>query len=391
MRIPHYWLYIFLLATAALFFFYKANQSSLSYDFAPAFDGNDYRQIYEYFTGQREAYQVPFPFNQRILVPWQASIIGTDIISSFQWLNLAFSLLAILVLFRLWRMLGLELWAFLFGFGWLLFHWTGMIRLNAFDPITVDLPLYAFQGLFLLIILKRKFAWLLLLGPIACLQKESFLGILIITTLYAWYHNRKRQDGYFDMKWLLLAVLLSAGVSQLARYYFPPIETDKSAIITLLYHARQVVVEPMKLIRWLLAAFMAFGPMLIGGIFSGSQRRHYDLRKNLLLTLTVLYLGYGLLAGGDMTRIIFLGFPFIMTAILYELRDFIPKKIGLLAILSLPLMSLLSTIPDPAFEWQRWQNWYPEFAETKFLMILGTYLIVSILLVRSVIKPKSSL
>lgn len=390
MRLPQYWLYIFLIITAALFFLYQEKQPPLSYDFAPAFDGNDYRQAYEYFTGQQENYEVSFPFNQRILVPWLASLLGTDIISSFQWINLVFTMLAVWVLFMLWRKLGLELPLFLIGFGWLLLHWTGMIRLNAFDPITVDLPLYVFQGLFLLLLLHRKFIWLLLLGPLACLQKESFLGLLVMLTVYAWYHNRKQQDAYFDLKWILASAVLSLGASQVAQYFFPALETDKNSIITLLYHAKQVVMEPMNVIRWLLAAFMAFGPFLISGISAGVGRRHYDLRKNLLLLFSLQYLGYGLLAGGDMTRIIFLGFPFIMTALLYELREQSINKWLLLSLLALPFTSLWSTIPDPAFEWERWQSWYPEFAGHSTLLMLGAYLVVCLVIIYFTGKKKEA-
>lgn len=390
MRIPHYWLYIFLVFTAALFFFYQEMQAPLSYDFAPAFDGNDYRLIYEYFTGQQEAYQVPFPFNQRILVPWLASLIGSDIVSSFQWMNLLFSLLAVWVLFKLWRQLGFELYAFWVGFGWLLLHWTGMIRLNAFDPITIDLPIFAFQGLILIVLFNRKFRWLLLLGPIACLQKESFLGLLVVLALYAIYHNRKQQDGYFDLKWIGASLILSLFTAQLAQYYFPALESDKNSIITLLYHAKQVFVHPDKLIRWVLAAFMAFGPFFIAGLLTGIRRRHYDLRKNLLLVFTLLYLAYGLLAGGDMTRIIFLGFPFVMTAILYELKEAPSKRLLLLSLLALPLMSLAGTLPDPAFEWERWQSWYPEFAGSTSLIMIGGYLIVCllVLLISNKVRPR---
>jgi len=382
MRIPHYWLFIFLMLTAAAFFLYQEIQPPLSYDFAPAFDGNDYHQAYDYFTGQVDDYKVPFPFHGRILVPWLASLIGSgDAIGDFQWINLLFSLLAVWVLFKLWRQLGLELPWFILGFGWLLFHWTGMIRLNAFDPITIDVPLYLFQGLFLLILFNRKFKWLLLLGPIACIQKESFLGILVLFTAFGWYHNHKRQEGYFDLKWIVASLLLSFGASQLTQFYFPPAEAGKNSIITLLYHAREVIMEPMKLLRWLLAAFMAFGPFLIAGAFKAGQRRHYDLRKNLLWLFSILYLLYGILAGGDMTRIVFLGFPFIMTAIMYELRELKSKRLILIGLLALPLTSLLSTIPDPAFEWEHWQSWYPEFAEMKALILLAAYLSVNVIIV----------
>jgi hypothetical protein len=46
--------------------------------------------------------------------------------------------------------------------------------------------------------------------------------------------------------------------------------------------------------------------------------------------------------------------------------------------LSLPLTFLIRTIPDPAFEWEKWQNWYPEFASLQTVGFYGLYLILSI-------------
>lgn len=374
MRIPQYWLYIFLFTTAALFFLYKETQSPLSYDFAPQFDGNDYRLAYEYFTGQTTDYKVPFPFHSRIVVPWLAAQINSgDIISDFQWVNLLFALLATWMLFLLWRQLGFELKWFIVGFGWLLFHWTGMIRLNAFDPITVDMPLYVFQTLLIWFVIKRKFAWLLILAPIAILQKESFLGLTVCLLAYGWYHNRKRQDAFYNLKWMLTGLLLAVISLQTVNYLLPYDEKGKNSLVTLLYHAREVVLHPFELVRWLAAAFMAFGPFLVAGILKGAKRRHYDHRKNLLILFSVIYLLYGILAGGDMTRIIFLGFPFIMTWVMYELQELKAKQVFLLVLLALPLTYITQSIPDPAFEWERWQSWYPEFAPSQQVLLVLVY------------------
>ncbi|GAB5525755.1 MAG: hypothetical protein Roseis2KO_36270 [Roseivirga sp.] len=379
MRIPHYWLYIFLLATAGLFFFYQQNQPALSYDFAPQFDGNDYRAIHDYFVGNIAEYEVSFPFHSRILVPWLAAQLNTgNIIHDFQWINLAFSLLSVFMLFQLWRMLGLELRWFFIGFGWLLLHWTGMIRLNAFDPITVDVPLFFFQALFIWLIFKRKFAWLLLLGPVATLQKESFVALLLILTAYGWYHNKREDDAYFDLKWIIGALALSILAKAAVNQYFSPVEAGRGAVITLLYHAKEAILHPFELVRWLVAAFVAFGPLLMAGVFKAVKRPYYDNRRNLLILFSGLYLAFGILAGGDMTRIIYLGFPFIATWLMYEFRELQGKTLWLLVCLSLPLTFLIKTIPDPAFEWDRWQNWYPEFASMQTVGYFGIYFLISL-------------
>ncbi|MFT7381901.1 MAG: hypothetical protein ACI9Z3_001794, partial [Roseivirga sp.] len=99
MRIRWHWLYIFLAIGTAAFFFYKQYQQPLSYEFASQFDGNDYTNSYQYFSGILNNYEVAFPFNGRILVPWLAAQINSgDIIADLQWINLAFTLAAIIVL-----------------------------------------------------------------------------------------------------------------------------------------------------------------------------------------------------------------------------------------------------------------------------------------------------
>ena len=386
MRIRQYWLIIFLALGTATFFFYQEQQVPLTYHFAEDFDGNDYEHIYNYFTESEDTFKVPFPFHQRILVPYLAAQLDTgDIIRDFQWVNLAFTLLAILVTFSLWRMLGFDLKWIWFGFIWLLFHWSGLIRLNAFDPITVDLPIYAFQGLFLIILFKRKYLHLLWLAPLATSQKESFIGLMIVLILYAWWHNRKTEDGYYDPKILGAALGLSIATQFVIDYYFPASREGKGALITIAYHAKEALLNPFELIRWLAAISMAFGPAIWIAVYQYGKTHRYDNKRNLLVLFSGLYLVYGILAGGDMTRIVFLGFPFILTWIIYELRDCGSQFRLWLLLLSLPLFMLHAHIPDPAWERELWQSWYPEFMGQRMALIILAY----VLLITSRLYTKS--
>ena len=381
MRIRLFWLAIFLGIATATFFFYQTEQAPITYSIAPAFDGNDYTHIYNYFVGLEESYNVPFPFNGRIFVPWLAAQINSEnIIQDFQWVNLFFTLASVIVLFMLWRQLGFDLKWFVAGFFWLLFHWTGMIRLNAFDPITVDLPLYLFQALLLLIILKRKFFWLLILAPLATAQKESFLALIIILTAYGFWHNRKTDEGYYPIPLLISAVALSIITKFSLAHFFPPIEEGKGAVITLLYHAKEAILHPFEIMRWLVAMFVAFGPALfLAGRKYGRSYR-YDNIRNILLIFTLTYLAFGILAGGDMTRIIYLGFPFIATWIMFELREIKTLSLLILGLFSLPLMMLHQHLPDPAYQMELWQSWYPEFTNTNTVLMYLAYGIIATLI-----------
>ena len=80
-----------------------------------------------------------------------------------------------------------------------------------------------------------------------------------------------------------------------------------------------------------------------------------------------------------MTRIVFLGFPFIMTWILFELKNFEKGSVLWLIILSLPLFMFHAQIPDPAWQRSLWESWYPEFnAPILTLTVLAYVMIISI-------------
>jgi hypothetical protein len=382
MRVKHYWLFFFLMLGLLSFFFYQWNQPHLSYPLAETFDGNDYQQAYQYFTGQQADYLVPPPFHKRILIPFLASRAKRGIIEDFQLINLIFSLFSIWITFVLWRRLGIELKWMLFGFIWLLFHWTGMIRLNAFDPITVDVALYFFQALLLWIIIERRFFWLLLLAPLATAQKESFIGIMIILSLYALWHNHKEKDGYYNIGIILISTALSLLALITIEHYFPPSYEGRGAFIMLAYQMKQTLLNPFKLVRWIGAVSMAFGPLLWLALFHYKKHFYLENRRNLLAILTLVSLGYGLLAGGDSTRIIFLGFPFIMTFALSETQNS-TSKIQVISLLSLPLMMLPFTIPDPAYAWDAWLQWYPEFAQEAVVCIVLFYTIAAALFIKN--------
>ena len=382
MRVKTHWLYFYLALTIAAFFFFQKYQPALTYEFAESFDGNDYRYAYQFFSGQSDDYSVPPPFHQRILVPFMASWLGNGILQDFQLVNLMFSILSVWIIFLLWRRLGLEFKWIMFGFIWLIFHWSGLIRLNAFDPITVDVPIYFFQGLLLLVVFNRKFKALLWLAPLATAQKESFIGFMVVLLLYAIWHNRKFQDGYFLLKPIIAATLLAISCKLLTSYYFPPTEPGRGALVMIAYQAKQLLQDPFEIIRWLAAISMAFGPILWLSLKNIGKLKPAQAKNNLLFLWAMLSLGYGLLAGGDMTRISFLGFPFVMTWSLLALQEKDFTHFQLLAILSLPLMMLHTQIPDPAFQWDLWQQWYPEFANHRFvLMVIGYTFMVSLILI----------
>lgn len=134
---------------------------------------------------------------------------------------------------------------------------------------------------------------------------------------------------------------------------------------------------------------MAFGPALWLAINRYRKTNRYDNTRNLLLIYSGLYLAFGILAGGDMTRIIFLGFPFIATWIIYELQEIDLSKLVLLGFLSLPLTFIWKTIPDPAWQWEAWESWYQEFAGAETVLIVLVYVIMVSIILTKTLRPKT--
>jgi len=383
-----------LLVTTAAFVFYFYHQPVASYAQVPLMDANQYLKSYHYFKGDTAFYQVIFPINARILVPWLATLIpATDADCAFQILNLVFSLLSVGILLRLWQQMKFGYELIFIGFFWLLFHWTGLIRLNAFDPVTVDVPLYLFQTLFLWIVLRRQWVHLWWLAPLATIQKESFPALLIVLLLYGWLYNRYTKTRTFPVWPLAMCLVLAAISKAVVNYYFPPVKPGNS-LITILFFIKESLIDPFRLVRWIAGVFVAFGGWLLlvlwqwtsTGAFAKlkntllTKPRQWPVFKNtttdLLLLFSVTYLGLSLLAGGDFTRIVFLGFPFVMTYILLVIRQCSQKLRIAAGLLSLPLMRLTEIIPDPAADWTAFINWYPEFATWPVVCQLWVYGVV---------------
>lgn len=226
----NYWQAAILLVVGlGFFFFYRDLQPPVDYPQAPLFDGNQYLKIRAFLAGNTESYQVSFPYNGRVLVPFLSLLVPVeDPIAAFEILNLLFTLASLGVIFLLWKDLRLSPLYRFAGFFWLVFHWTGIVRLNLFDPVTVDLPLYLFQALLVLIVLRKKFFWLLGLAPIATAQKESFLVLMMVLSAYGLFYRReldKKDLTYIGLA-LLLSLLVKVGLSRI----FPPLEPDRNLL-----------------------------------------------------------------------------------------------------------------------------------------------------------------
>lgn len=361
---------ILLLVTLALYAFYFQFNETVDLETCRLCDAKEYNKVYSFFKTGVES-QIPFPFYSRPLIPFLASLIPVGNVSTaFHIINLIFILLSVLTIHSLWNILSIKPWLKWIGFIWLLTHWSGLIRYNLFDHLTVDTPLYFVQPLSLILFFKRKYKWFYLLTPLAILQKESFLAItIVLLCLHIWM---ERKDWFQLGKHLLFSLMLGVFIQKAALFLLPEQLDQRSSFLAILYHGKLALDEPSRFIRWFSAFGSAFGvlPFLI--LFNIKSFKLQNQKELTLLILSIMYGLFGLLAGEDMTRILFLGFPFIMTLSLLLFQN---ESKWLMAIgLSLSAISL-HLYPFPVDN-----KWGVDYAALGFVYQWALYFFMAVIL-----------
>ena len=102
----------FFIATLAvlLYLVYHLFQSHISYELEPLLDGHHYLRAHLYFNGNINNYNVGFPFNTRIGVPFLASLVPTDDpIINFKVIHILFVVASCFVITEIHKQLAREI------------------------------------------------------------------------------------------------------------------------------------------------------------------------------------------------------------------------------------------------------------------------------------------
>lgn len=366
--------------------YYSNKQESITYKDCALCDGKQYLAAYDYFKGNSATYQVKFPFHSRVAVPWLAAQLPTNNAQqALGWLHWGFTLLAVHLLLFCWQTLKLPLHLQAVGLGWLLFHWTGIVRFNVYDYATVDLPLYLLHGLLLCWLARPRWLWLVVIvTPVAVAQKESWLAVLLVWAVYEVIQQRffSVQANYRRLGWLGVAVALGVCTKVWLNQWFVPIGGEgKNSIITILFFVRETLQNPLDLLRWVVAMFVGFGGWwLLAWQNLDKPHKSLDILPQLIL-FSILHLLLGILAGRDMTRIMFLGYPFIMTLILWLIQAENKGVLAMVAVISLPILRVLSSIPLQTTQNEAFKTWFPEYANLGIVAAWATYMVISFWLI----------
>jgi hypothetical protein len=328
----------------------------------PRMDAHKYAAMYDYFLGSTPVYQISFPFNTRILVPWLAAQLPFEKIDSFLIINGVFVVLTVLLLTALWLRLGIK-WQFIgAALFWILLHWKGLLRMYLPDPLTADVMGYFLMSIWLYCLSfgpnfgspkpldynkfdAYKGSLVLLIAVLGVLQKESFLAVILVSIFIA----NQKQNRFFVALCFVISVILYLTISYLYPSY--PTNWRNNPLVTIARMARHYITQPNLLPTILTSWLLAFGTFwlsLIGSKTNSSTTNHSHIAHHTssIQLLAILWLLLSILGGGDTARIAYNGLPFVMTYFLLKLNKKPVWVAYFIVLTALPLMRLPSLEPD---------------------------------------------
>lgn len=357
--------------SAVVYLTYAMVQPTYSYELLDKrFDAHKYAESYRYFRGLTPDYLLSFPFNTRILSPWLAAHFPFhDLKIDFVGLNGLFVVLTVGLLTLIWQRLHFRLSVIGLGLFWIFFHWKGLVRMYLPDPVTADVGSYFWLTLLLFFLVSESKKWLfiVLVAALGTLQKESLMAVIGSMALWngvnSFVFNQSKRPFFIALSALLVALL----VYYVASYFFPSPTSDwrNNSLVTLLRVGKRYLVEPELLVRIPISWLLAFGTLWLSAspskrfislswkeksvqnppLLQGEGDSGGEVKTHLQIQL-ILWLFLSLFGGGDTSRILFNGMPFVLTFLLLRLNQQPTWVVGYVLFTSLPLMRLYELEPD---------------------------------------------
>lgn len=166
---------------------------------------------------------------------------------------------------------------------------------------------------------------------------------------------------------LLSAFLIAVLAHYLVSFFFPASTSDwrNNSLISLSRGVKRYILQPELFLRLPISWLLAYGTLWLALLRSSSPsllpHSHYSQRRLPLLTPHFcLWLLLSVFGGGDTTRILFNGMPFVLTFLLLKLNQQPKWVVWYLLFTSLPLMRLNELEPDLGLYPQATQRWCVE-------------------------------
>lgn len=346
-----------------LLILFIANNLILVFDYtsislpAISLDSYGYIQFYEFFRHGIWGY-VREDHSRRIFTPFLASLLPTeDPVAAFKIVNIIFINLTVVALYQLWRKLKINPYYILIAFLWLFLHQYGVIRFYNFYPTSIDVPAFLFLTLLVYAIFTNRYAWLLWLSPLASTHQIALL-VFVFTLLfykvgsYVIFPARQSVENKKTIGIIFASILLSLFCTYLISFFVFPYQSGTT--LYLIYRGLLSVagVRPLNMFIMILSYCYCYGGLLVLATqcaLSAYPRRDF---YNILLLFFAINFAFGWITMS--TRVVFMGYPFIMTFILLSINALRPTIVTIAFVLSIPLMRLVGfpffLESDPIFE-----------------------------------------
>lgn len=308
---------------------------------------------------------IEHPFNLRIAAPWivsgMVSLGAPDFTQAFLWLNYAAASAFVVCVYGAMRGMGFRSPEFFIVILWFFLHPLGF-RLYYTVPASVDPLAYAFLAaiLWLFVARQRTAMWLVVLA--ALFVKESFQFIAMIGGLaeaaHAFFNRGEERRKAIASALGGVAAILAYKISQhafLSGVFPQKQEYYIGAVLVLGYWGLQAIKDPSRFIVWAGAFFCSTG--FFSAYLLGKWRWMIEPEKARL----TLFLGagaagfaaFGLLAGSDMSRIIFNGNLLILSFCLLAARErgIRPLAAAALSVAGIVMMFWYTDFFPSAFEY----------------------------------------
>lgn len=339
---------------------------------------------------------IDYPFNLRIMSPYLASLISHDVSLGFIWINGTSAILFVIFCYGISRLLNLrnlDLWILVL---WFFLHPLGFSLYLSATPQSADPLYYALTGLITLLFISQKRFLLWISVSIALLAKESFIFIVFIIVLaeltYAISTRDRRAIPALASICGAFFVLLIYKIEKnlIQNFLFSQNQKYEITILqTIWYWLNKVFNEPTRLFVWIGSIFCSTGLFSVF-IFLNKYIFKSPMKSRLDIYFILGGFGFialGLLAGSDMSRIIFNGNLFIILSILISCRNQQLSINPLLITFSLSIL-IVFTYPiffPPQFEYDFYTSGH-RIAPTIYLILI----IVSIMSFLYFVFKKSS-
>lgn len=306
----------------AIFIFF--HQQRIQKNAGLGWDGVFYNSIYEVFKGEGgqtdkilqdfnyntydEMFNKGEPFNQRIGVPYLASILKMDKFLAFSVINLSAFFIGIFLFINKWK--SKIFLAIIFTF-YLMLTPQIPFRFSLFYPISVEGGLFLF--LFLVIVFYNKPNVILFLTILFLPFKEGCVLIGIVYFISLLINNIAKRK--FNIILLLFKitflVIIYFFYKKILQYYFN-VELESHGIKTIFFWINQNIYNPIFYIR-LIACFFV--------VFSGFSIFYFKkIAENRIITQKFLFIfilaPILVFSGSDITRILCIILPFLFDDIL---------------------------------------------------------------------------